>query len=144
MRFYTIHAPRRQRGTVGASLDAAIAGARAVKDGFSWPAFFFSVLWALWHRLWLVALAMFVIELAVGMVADLFGLNLLAEMVLSLGVALIIGWVANDLLRDAFERRGLADLGVVMAPSAEDAIERYFVETAPHESAMPNTGRRAW
>ena len=23
-----------------------------IKDGFSWPAFFFSLIWALWHRLW--------------------------------------------------------------------------------------------
>ena len=25
-----------------------------VKDGFSWPAFFFSLIWALWHRLWVL------------------------------------------------------------------------------------------
>ncbi len=36
-----------------------------VKTGFSWPAFFFGTLWAVAKRLWLVALAMCVPELAI-------------------------------------------------------------------------------
>ena len=32
-----------------------------VKEGFCWPAFFFPMLWPLWHRLWLVALMVLVI-----------------------------------------------------------------------------------
>ena len=44
MRVYTVHMRR-------PALDPD-ADFRLVKEGFSWPAFFFSFLWALWSRLW--------------------------------------------------------------------------------------------
>ena len=44
---YTAHV----RGRGGVDADIVF-----VKDGFSWPAFFFTAVWALWHRLWLFAL----------------------------------------------------------------------------------------
>jgi hypothetical protein len=59
-------------------------------------------------------------------------------------MALIVGWLANDLLRDGLERRGLSDLGVVLAEDAENAIERYYTETAPVESMVTSTRRRSW
>lgn len=124
MRFYTIHVARRPWAP-----ESALAEARAVKDGFSWPAFFFSFVWALWHRLWLVAAALIGLEFATGLVVDATGLDVLTETVASLGLALIVGWVANDLIRRDLERRGLAEAGVVMADSEEDAIKRYFTET---------------
>ena len=43
-----------------------------IKDGFSWPAFFFSFIWALFKRLWLLAIALFV----AGMVARFLGVVL--------------------------------------------------------------------
>ncbi len=46
---YTVHV----RGRGRADDDVVL-----VKDGFSWPAFFFSLIWALWHRLWFFALIM--------------------------------------------------------------------------------------
>ena len=125
MRFYTVHVAKRPWAP-----ESALADARAVKDGFSWPAFFFSFVWALWHRLWLVAAALIGLEFVTGLVVDASGLNVLTETALSLGIALIVGWVANDLVRRDLERRGLTEAGVVMADSAEDAIERYFIETS--------------
>jgi hypothetical protein len=137
MRYYTIHAPRRP----WASLEASVEEARAVKDGFSWPAFVFSFVWALWHRLWLVAAAIFVAEFAVGMLVGLIGFGGFVNTVVSLGMALVVGWLANDLLRDHLERRGLTDLGVVMAGSGEDAIERYFGDNTSRDSyGLPGGG----
>ena len=139
MRFYTIHAPRRP----WAATETALAEARAVKDGFSWPAFVFSFIWALWHRMWLVAAAIFVAEFAVGMLVGLTGFGGIVNTAVSLGMALVVGWLANDLLRDHLERRGLSDLGAVIAESGDDAIERYFTENTPRESiAMPGSTRR--
>ena len=139
MRFYTIHAPRRP----WAAVETSLAEARAVKDGFSWPAFVFSFVWALWHRLWLVAVLIFVAEFAVGMLVGFIGFGGFVNTIVSLGMALVVGWLANDLLRDHLERRGLTDLGVVIAASGEDAIERYFTETSPRDTfAMSNSTRR--
>jgi hypothetical protein len=147
MRFYTIHAPRRLGNITGAGIEAAIAETRAVKEGFSWPAFVFSWVWALWHRLWLVAAAIFAAEFVAGLICGFVGIGAVMSWVIWLGMGLVVGWLANDLRRDHLERRGLADLGVVIAGSGEDAIERYFTETSPRESyAMPGSssfnGRR--
>jgi hypothetical protein len=139
MRFYTIHGPRRPWATTETSIEEA----RAVKDGFSWPAFVFTFVWALWHRLWLVALAIFVVEFIVGLVVGLIGLGGVVNGVVSLGMALVVGWLANDLRRDHLERSGLTDLGVVIAGNGEDAIERYFTENVPRDTfATSNSTRR--
>lgn len=126
MRFYTVHVARRPWAP-----ESALDEARAVKDGFSWPAFFFSFVWALWRRLWLVAALIFGVEFATGLAADGLGLDVVTETAVSLGIAVIIGWTANDLVRRNLERRGLNEAAVVMAESEEDAIERYFTETGP-------------
>jgi hypothetical protein len=126
MRFYTIHAPTRP----WASRQAVIADTRAVKDGFSWPAFIFSFVWALWHRLWLIAAAIIGFEFAAGLAIEASGVGIVTQTAASLAVALVVGWVANDFVRRDLERRGLAEQGVVMAGSAEEAVARYYAETA--------------
>ena len=53
-----------------------------VKEGFSWPAFFFGPLWALSHRMWVVSALLFAALIAIGMVPvsllaiAFFGFNL--------------------------------------------------------------------
>jgi hypothetical protein len=124
---YTIHVPARPWG------DArdAVAATVAVKDGFSWPAFFFSFLWALTQKLWLIAVILFLAELAVGLVTDM--LDVATAIAISLGVMLIVGWIGNDLKRRGLARRGLVEQGVVMALSREEAVRRYFIEMAPRD-----------
>ena len=36
-----------------------------VPEGFSWGALMFGLLWALWHRMWVVALLLFVLSLVI-------------------------------------------------------------------------------
>jgi len=132
MRIYTIHVPRRPYWTQGGrSMSVTVAATRAVKDGFSWPAFFFSFLWALTQRLWVPAAVLLAAELAVSAAAEV--LDPTTAIALSLGAMLVVGWIGNDLKRRALERRGLALHDVVLAPSGEEAVRRYFVETAPRD-----------
>jgi hypothetical protein len=135
MRTYTIHIPRRP----WASPSTAIADTRAVKDGFCWPAFFFSFVWALWHRMWIVAAIIFVVELGVGFAIDFAALDGVTEAAISLGIALIVGWVANDLRRYELEKTDLSEGGVVLAATGEDAIKRFFSETSPRDGYGPAT-----
>lgn len=137
MRTYTVHIPRRP----WSSTAATVAAARAVKEGFSWPAFFLSFVWALWHRLWLAAGAIAAIEFAVGFAVDAVGFDPVTEGAVSLGLALILGWVANDLVRFGLERRGLAMGGVVLADTGEEAIGRFFDETATRDGFSPSSTR---
>ena len=130
MRVYTVHVPRKP----WRDLRAAVATAVAVKDGFSWPAFFFSFVWALTQRLWLVALVLFVVEMV--LMIPFAYLDGLTETAGSLGVMLVVGWLGNDLKRWGLARRGLAEQGAVLAESGEEAVKRYFAETAPRDGYL--------
>ena len=97
-----------------------------IKEGFSWPAFALAGLWALWHRLWLVALGLLLAEGALS-----FGLARLFEdaavqATVLLGVAALIGGFANDLHRWTLERRGYLMTGIVTGPGADEALARFM------------------
>jgi hypothetical protein len=118
MRVYTVHIhPRR------ADTDRDIV---LVKEGFCWPAFFFSVLWAIWNGLWLVALLFLLLEVALSFVFDLFLFSPLSQAALSLLLTIAIGSAANDLRRWTLSRRGYRGEGVVVERNLIAAERRLF------------------
>lgn len=118
MRFYTVHLRRPLR-------DPA-ADVVLVKEGFSWPAFFFSALWALANRLWLIALALFAAEAALVAAAQALALGPGAAVPFALGLATAVGFVANDLKRWTLEGRGFGEAGVVTGRDHEAALARFL------------------
>ena len=126
MRLYTVHLRRH-----GLDPDRDLA---AVKEGFCWPAFFFSVPWALWNRLWLVGLALLAAQAAVGGAVALLGLDPLSQGAATLGLAVIIGMSANDLRRWTLGRRGFDEAAVVTGGDADAALGR-FLEDMPELAA---------
>jgi hypothetical protein len=140
MRIYTVHELQ------GAPLDGA--GIVLVKEGFSLPAFAFSWIWLLWHRLW-VALALWIALLvAISLIAqNLLGAEAIA--ICSLALQVLLGFEANDIRRWTLERKGYRMVGLAGGGNLEEAERAFFakwdrslhVETAP--APMPVWGRRA-
>jgi hypothetical protein len=126
MRVYTVHM---RRPAIDPDEDIVLA-----KEGFSWPAFFFSFVWALWCRLWLVAAGLFVLEAVVGAVLSLLEGDALMQTVLSLAVAVLVGTFGNDLKRWSLFRRGFLEVAVVTGAGI-DAAERRFWEQRPNLAA---------
>lgn len=118
MRIYTVHVR-----TPAERLDRDVI---LVREGFNWGAFLFSALWALWTRLWLVALGLFALEAVWATLAQEFALDPLVQWPISFGLALILGWVANDLRRWTLFRHGYVEVGVVAAKGNEEALQRFF------------------
>ena len=122
MRLYTVHIP----------VGGRIPGEEPIllKEGFCWPAFFFSFLWALWHRLWLVALLLVLASAALEAVMSQFGANDTLRGAVTLGVAVFVGATAND-----WRRRGLAKKGYrltdIVAAGDEDAACRRWGDAQP-------------
>lgn len=136
MRTYTVHLPRDATpGDPRAFEDAVL-----VRDGFAWGAFFFSVLWMLWHRLWLSALLTVVLLVAVSAALDALAIRDGAAALATLLVALLIGLEASTLRRWTYARRGRPVADVVSAPDYEsaDALAcRRFVERAEAARTSP-------
>jgi hypothetical protein len=118
MRIYTVHL-RRQ----GLDPDRDIV---LIKEGFSWPAFLFSAAWALWHRLWLAALALLVGEAAVSAGALALGFDPGSQTAVSLGFAVLVGLVANDLRRWSVARNGFVEVSVVGGRDLDAAVRRFL------------------
>jgi hypothetical protein len=114
---YTVHV----RGRGRADEDVVL-----VKDGFSWPAFFFTVVWALWHRLWLFALIVFASGTAIGLVSEFFALDPLTDAAIGLAWSVLVGFEANDARRRALTRRDYDPEDVVLAPTLALAEYRFF------------------
>ena len=102
-----------------------------VKEGFCWPAFMLSPLWALWHRLWLVAAILVGAGATVPAAAYLLRPDPISHGAAALGVAVLIGFFANDLRRWTLERRGYRLDKVVSGADPDDALGRYLDKAYP-------------
>jgi len=119
MRIYTVHtrAP-------GADPDQNLV---LVKEGFSWPAFFFSGFWALWKRLWLVAAGLFAAEIALSLfLVTVTSPGVGMQAAASLGLSVLIGYAGNDFHRWTLGRRGYRERDVVSGANIAEAEAKVF------------------
>ena len=129
MRFYTLHVPAIEPGSVlpdRGRLHRQMAAVVPIKEGFCWPAFFFSLLWTLWHRLWLVALGLVAANLVISVLVFQSGANEAVTIVISYSIALMLGFMGNDFRRSKLEKHGYTERGLVMDRTAEAAVRRYL------------------
>lgn len=106
-----------------------------IKEGFCWPAFFFTPFWLLFRRMWLVFLLHVVASLGVGYLASrLPGVG--GAIVFLFGV--LVALEANNLRRWTLERRGHRLVGVAAGDRREEAEFRFFSGwRGPERAAKP-------
>jgi hypothetical protein len=97
-----------------------------VREGFAWGAFVFSLAWALWHRLWVVAILIAGVIAALALAEDFLEIHPLIGHATSFAVSLLIGFEANDWRREGLRRRGFAEAGLVTASNLAEAEHRFF------------------
>lgn len=117
MRSYTLHLPQEARPGASHDLDRA----QLVPDGFSRAAFAFSVLWFLYHRLWIAAGLVFAGLCATALAGYGLGLSPVAGTVITLLVSLLIGMEASSLRRWTLARNGRPARDAVVAFGADEA-----------------------
>ena len=118
MNVYTVHMRRH-----GLDQDSDIV---LVKEGFSWPAFLFTVLWALYNRLWVVAAIVLLAFVSLELVARYLGISEAVLMVAEVGLSVLVGFLAHDCRRESLTRAGFENLDVVIADNQTSAEQRYF------------------
>lgn len=105
-----------------------------IKEGFSWLGFIFSGFWALAHGMWVAAAGMFVGSGVLMGILVLTEPAPITELALSLGYAVLIGFIANDLRRWTLERQDYDLVGVVSGDGIDEA-ERRFLDNEPEKAA---------
>lgn len=95
-----------------------------VPYGFSWGAFFFQALWALYRGVWLTAIVLLVASLTLSVTAGLLQLDPVVGAAMEIGGALILALAAFDLSRFELVRRGFALNRIISARSLAEAEVR--------------------
>ena len=118
----------------------AVADAVAVREGFSWAALLFGFAWALYRRLWLVAIVLAALPAVFyHLASSLPGSGLATVAVALYGLfALFAAFSANDLRREKLERRGHVLAGIAVGRSLAEADLRFF-ERADARPPRPPT-----
>lgn len=117
---------------VAGSDDIGRERAVLVRDGFHVLAFLVPALWLLWHRLWIEAVLVVAVTMALSGAGSLAGLGNAAP-ALAFLVSLYVGLEGAALRLAAYRRRGWREWGVVEAGDATEAEIRYLVEAAGGE-----------
>ncbi|MCJ2124859.1 DUF2628 domain-containing protein [Methylobacterium sp. J-077] len=133
MRSYTLHLPKDARPGESIGLDRAVL----VPDGFTWSAFAFSVLWFLYHRLWIAALIVLAGLLALAGVGHLLGLPPGIAAIVTLLASWLIGLEASSLRRWTLARRGWPTRDAVIAATPEEAEARAIGRWLDATAAAP-------
>src|SRR5579863_3025264 len=122
MSVYTVHEPPLRAAQAAPNPERFIF----VRDGFYFWAFVFSVLWMLWHRMWLILLVY--VAVVVGLETALRYLGVSSPLLGLIGVliALLVGIEGATLRRFKLARRGWKNIGVVSGDNLEDAERRFF------------------
>ncbi len=102
------------------------AGAVFLREGFSWGAALFTVLWAAWRGLWVWAAVLLAVELALVGVQAWIGFDAASWAALLIGYHVVVGFSANDWRRARLARRGHLDAGIVLGRNLVAAEQRFF------------------
>ena len=130
MRLYTAHFPSAFKFDISSepstdiSLNQMMSSAVLVREGFSWGAFLFSIVWAIRYGLWFSSLAMIVILGLLLVLSEFFDLSWNIRGILLFGYALVCGYSANDWKRLCLRYRGWYFITVVAAKNEEQALFR--------------------
>ena len=115
-----------------------VSGIEAVKVGFSWPAFFFSVIWMLMKKLWALALLWFGLYFVLGLIetvttsaeeSEAQGLVYLLLLAGYVALNLMPGFKGNQWREANLVKRGY-ELGGTVQTATPDAAVAQVVKTA--------------
>ncbi len=111
--------------------------ARFIRDGFSFWAFLFPLVWMLSHRMWLYALALLLLEAFLAALGEDLGASgalVLVQLAISLLIALESGAIRQAHLRS----RGYTLVAAFSAENLDQAEEIYFSSVRwPASSPLP-------
>ena len=118
MRIYTVHIhPKKKRPHENPIF---------IEEGFNWFAFLFHWMWALYQRVWSVAIAVLLLNVLFAYANMSQWLHPISVTAMQLGLFFIMGTHGNDLRREALKKRGYITSDIVTSDNLVGAEQRYF------------------
>ena len=108
---------------------AGDADAVFVREGFSWPAFIFGPIWALWFGMWKTAILLLVLSIVVSGILVVVGITEAGELAVTLALQTLMGLWGNDWRRYVLVRSDYLERAVVSGRKLADAEHHYFAGT---------------
>ncbi|MEW5421298.1 DUF2628 domain-containing protein [Amorphus sp. 3PC139-8] len=118
-------------------LDQTLERAVFVRDGFSWLALLFPVLWFLFNRLWLLLVLFLIVSIGLEFVLSEVGGPFPGIAAVALSV--VVGFEANGLKRWALLKRGYRFAGIVSGSKRTDCERRFFAKWLETETSAGRT-----
>ncbi len=106
-----------------------------IPEGFNLKAFLFTELWALYHRMWVLAFVLTLIFVTIAFSGQHFGFSAGSMFVLQMGIRLMVGLEANDALRAVYEKRGYVTADMVAAHTSLESEQRFYDRYLPQVQA---------
>ena len=97
-----------------------------VREGFQLFAFLFMALWALYHRLWLLAAGLVAFEVVMMELGKAAVLSPVSFQIVHLAVQVLVGFHANDFLRARLKRQGYVVADIASGDTLLRAEQRFF------------------
>lgn len=97
-----------------------------IEEGFCWSAFLFQWVWALYQRLWAMAVSIIGFNLLLTYCSTHGFIHPISVSAIQIGFLVMIGFSANDLRRDQLRKRGYITTDIVTSDNLVGAEQRYF------------------
>jgi hypothetical protein len=113
-----------------------------IREGFSWWALFFPLLWLAFKGMWIILLLALAAQFLIWSAAEALGFGEAMRIVFSCAINLILAFEGNNLLRWTYERRGFEERGLVQGDDLDEAEYRFFTEIGlPRPEEPPEAPR---
>ncbi len=114
-----------------------------VKEGFAWLALFFSLLWLIYHRMWIVLTGFVasIVLLAAGVVYT--GLEDDAAIISTIALSAVFALQANDLRRWSLARRGYQLVELVNGRDRGECEQKFFTSWLASQGAQAQVAPKA-
>lgn len=102
---------------------------KAVKQGWSWPAFFFSFIWAILKKMYLTGIALFFLSFLLGTIVGHLNLGQKGDTminIISIAISIIFGLKGNEWWEAMLYRRGFEAKALLEAVTPQAALALFY------------------
>lgn len=96
-----------------------------IQDGFSFSAFFLNIIWAIYHKAWLLVGIALAFSIILEVLRQHFGMSEAAITIMNLGFYIWFGLEANSIREYSLEKAGYNLIDIVSGKNIDEAQKKF-------------------